>query len=55
MRARCAYVFFSTLDRDRCHISASAAVPLSTAAAWSLRRIALTMVFTCGIARAALS
>ena len=39
----------------KAYISASAATPLSTAAARSLRRIALTMHFTCGMARAALS
>jgi hypothetical protein len=37
------------------HISANAARPLSNAVAWSLRRIARTIDFTCGIARAARS
>ena len=39
----------------KAHISARAAVPLSTAAARSLRRIAFTIHFTCGMARAARS
>jgi len=55
-RSRGSHVY-STAQRSRAarHISARAAEPLSTAAAWSLRRIAFTMDFTCGIARAARS